>query len=295
MNSFDFEQSWATPLASSPSAAAAWSDEFRLEDLALLHSEFTDYTLALDLDEQWPLRWTTTWKFGQTPITSPVRDLGKVDLQRSVPVRRFTWRTDQFHRPGLEYLMATDRHHGFESHEEERLLLIADFAAGLVEALCQPFRLRFLSGGKAIQHTPDFLLVTESGLFLIDVRPADRIKPEDALKFAATAEAALSASWQYGVVAGWHQHVWTNLDALSAERRPLPDVLGIQDQLLEIAAQGPLSFGGLVERCRIPAIARAHAIHLLWHRHLGADLSGPFGDASLIRLAPQRHHRDLSR
>ncbi|MGW5665933.1 TnsA-like heteromeric transposase endonuclease subunit [Streptomyces sp. NPDC003758] len=250
---------------------------------------------ALDLDEAWPVRWSTTWKFGQTPITSPVRDLDTVDLRRSVPVRRFTWRTDQFHRPGLEYLMATDRHHGFESHEEERLLLVADFAAGLVEALCQPFRLRFLSGGKAIQHTPDFLLVTDSGLFLIDVRPADRIKPEDALKFAATAEAALSAGWQYGVVAGWRQHVWTNVDALSAERRPTPDVLGIQGQLREIAAHGPLPFRELVERCRIPAIARAHAIHLLWHRHLGADLSGPFGDASLIRLAPDQHRRVLPR
>lgn len=280
-------------LSKTKSPSPAWSDACQLEDLAILDTGFTDYTHALDLGELWPARWTTTWKVGQTPITSPVRDLNKVDLQRSVPVRRFTWRTGQFHRPGLEYLMATDRHHGFESHEEERLLLVADFAAGLVEALCQPFRLQFLSEGKAIRHTPDFLLVTESGLFLIDVRPADRIKPEDSLKFAATAEAALSAGWQYGVVAGWRQHVWTNVDALSAQRRPLPDVLATQGQLREAAEQGPLPFGELAERCRIPAIARAHAIHLLWHRHLGVDLSGLFGDASLVRLAPQQHHREL--
>ncbi|WP_435279423.1 TnsA-like heteromeric transposase endonuclease subunit [Streptomyces sp. 1222.5] len=247
----------------------------------------------MDLDEKWPVRWTTTWNFGRTPVTCPVRDLGKVDLTQIVPVRRFTWRTDQFHRPGLEYLMSTDRHHGFESHEEERLLLVADFAPGLVEALCQPFRLRFFAGGKPIRHTPDFLLVTKSGLLLIDVRPADRIEPEDELKFAATAEAALSAGWRYSVVVGWRRHVWTNVDALSAERRPTPDVLGTQEQLRHAAAQGPLPFAELVERCRLPAIARAHAIHLLWHRHLGADLSVPFGDASLIRLAPQQHHREL--
>lgn len=260
-----------------------------------MDTEFTDLAQVLDLGEKWPVRWTTTWKFGRAPATTPVCDLNNVDLGQSVPVRRFTWRTDQFHRPGLEYLMATDRHHGFESHEEERLLLVADFAASLVEALCQPFQLRFLSEGKAIRHTPDFLLVTESGLFLIDVRPADRIKPEDALKFAAAAEAALAAGWRYCVVVGWRQHVWTNVDALSAERRPLPDVLGFQGQLLEAAAQGPLPFGELVERCRIPAIARAHAIHLLWHRRLGVDLSMPFGDASLVRLAPQQRHRELSR
>lgn len=293
MNSTDFRRSLR--LTATVPSSPAWSDACTLEDLAVLDTGFTDYAQALDLNNAWPVRWSTTWKFGQTPITSPVRDLDKVDLRRSVPVRRFTWRTDQFHRPGLEYLMATDRHHGFESHEEERLLLVADFAAGLVEALCQPFRLRFFSEGKAIRHTPDFLLVTESGLFLIDVRPTDRIKPEDALKFAATAEVALSAGWQYGVVAGWRQHVWTNVDALSAERRPLQDVLATQSQLREAATQCPLPFGELVEHCRIPAIARAHAIHLLWHRRLGVDLSGPFGDASLVRLAPQQHHRELPR
>ena len=291
MNSTALGQGWRT--GSTPSHGGTWSDVCALEDLAVLDSGFTDYAQALDLDGAWPERWSTMWKFGQTPVTSPVRDLDKVDLRRSVPVRRFTWRTDQFHRPGLEYLMATDRHHGFESHEEERLLLVADFAAGLIEALCQPFLLRFFSGGKVIRHTPDFLLVTESGLVLIDVRPDGRIKREDALKFAAAAEAALSAGWQYGVVVGWRQHVWTNVDALSAERRPLPDVLGIQEQLQEVAAQGPLPFGELAQRCRIPAIARAHAIHLLWHRHLGVDLSGPFGDASLVRLAPQQHRRQL--
>ncbi|MFD4938321.1 hypothetical protein [Streptomyces virginiae] len=54
--------------------------------------------------------------------------------------------------------MSTGWHHGFESHEEECLLLVADFAAGLVEALSQPFRLRFSAGGQVVHHTPDFLL-----------------------------------------------------------------------------------------------------------------------------------------
>ncbi|MFF8971900.1 TnsA-like heteromeric transposase endonuclease subunit [Streptomyces sp. NPDC014995] len=294
MNSTNPEHGWSCR-SSTRTSDAAWSDACRLEDLAILDAGFTDHVQSLDLDESWPVRWTTTWKLGRGTVTGPVRDLDKVDIGRSIPVRRFTWRTNQFHRPGLEYVMATDRHHGFESHEEECLLLVADFAAGLLEALSQPFRLKFIAEGRKIEHTPDFLLVTDSGLFLIDVRPAGRITAEDALKFAASAEAALSAGWRYGVVVGWRQHVLANVDALSAERRPLPDVLGIQAQLQETAAQGLMSYGELVERCCLPAIGRAHAIHLLWSRNLGVDLSVPFGDASPIRLAPRQQHRGLER
>ncbi|GGY73874.1 hypothetical protein GCM10010342_72050 [Streptomyces anulatus] len=264
-----------------------WSDSCRLEDLAFLHRGFTEYAHQLDLDERWAERWTMRWKFGpDAAATYSVRDLNEVDVSRTVPVRRFTWRTDQHHRPGLEYMVSTRRHHGFESFEEECLLLVADFAAGLREALSQPFRLRFYAGGKRVDHTPDYLLLTDSGPFVIDVRPAGRIRPEDELKFAATFEAALTAGRRYGVVIGWRRHVWETVDAFSAERRPLTNVLDTQDQLCAAVSQGPLLLGHLVERCSIPAVARAHALHLLWRRELGADLFAPFGDASLIRLAP---------
>ncbi len=264
-----------------------WSDSCRVGDLAFLHRGFTEYAHQLDLDERWARRWTTTWKFGRDAAAAySVRDLKEVDVSRTMPVRRFTWRTDQHHRPGLEYMVSTRRHHGFESFEEECLLLVTDFAAGLREALSQPFRLRFHAGGKRVDHTPDYLLLTDSGPFVIDVRPAGRIRPEDELKFAATFEAALAAGWRYGVVTGWRRHIWETVDAFSAERRPLTNVLDMQGQLRAAASQGPLPLRDLVERCSIPAMARAHSLHLLWRRELGADLSAPYGDASLIRLAP---------
>ncbi|MEU9044496.1 TnsA-like heteromeric transposase endonuclease subunit [Kitasatospora sp. NPDC048343] len=200
-------------------------------------------------------------------------------------MRRFTWRTGQWHRPGLEYLVSTGRHHGFESFEEESLLLVADFAAGLTEALSQPFRLRFDTAAGSMEHIPDFLLLTGAGPWLVDVRPAGRIRPEDALKFAASAEAALAAGWRYGVVTGWRDNVLALVDVLSAGRRQLTDPLGLQGELLGAASAGPLPFGELVERCSVPAVARAHAVHLLWHRRLGVDVSAPLTDASLVRRA----------
>ena len=75
------------------------------------------------------------------------------------------------------------------------------------------------------------------------------------------------------------------LDALSAQRRDLQDRLGLQERLLEAVSAGPVAFGDLVAATRLPAVARAHALHLLWHRRLGTGLASPFGDRSLVWLA----------
>ena len=48
---------------------------------------------------------------------------------------------------------------------------------------------------------------------------------------------------------------------------------------------GPAAFGDLVGAVPLPAVARAHALHLLWRRLLGTDLSRPLGDASPVWLA----------
>jgi hypothetical protein len=49
------------------------------------------------------------------------------------------------------------RQFGYESHEEELLLLVADFAGKLAEVPAQPFRLRFWTDHGRVEHTPDFL------------------------------------------------------------------------------------------------------------------------------------------
>lgn len=270
------------------SAAVPWSDTSTLHELARIHAIPADAVRQLVMPSDWSARWTTAWRFGRTLVGCAVKDLGEVDVLSSVPVRRFSWRTDQWHRPGLGYLVSTDRHHGFESFEEELLLLAADFSGSLVEALAQPFRLRFQSVNGSVAHTPDYLLLTDDTPWLIDVRPAERIEPEDEVKFAAAAEVALVAGWNYAVIAGWHDHAVGLIDTFSAGRRHLTDPLGLQEQLLLAAGDGPQPFGTLVGRTSLEAVARAHAIHLLWHRRLGLQISGPLTDASTIRLSPSR-------
>ena len=100
--------------------------------------------------------------------------------------------------------------------------------------------------------------------------------------FAAAGEAVLAAGWRYSVVAGWRAHVLAGLDALSAQRRALEDQLGLQARLLQAASDGPVEFGDLVAATPLPAVARAHALHLLWRRRLGVNLSCPLGDQSPV-------------
>lgn len=197
-------------------------------------------------------------------------------------MRRFSWRSGQRHRPGLQYLVSTGRHHGFESVAEQRVLLALDFAGDVTEVLAQPFRLRFATSAGWREHVPDFLAVTGTGRWLIDVRPADRIKPKDQVAFTASADAALAAGWRYTVVSGWRAHVLTTLDTLSAQRRPLADHWNLQKAILAAVAEGPRPFVELVADTVASTVARCHVLHLLWHRRLGIDLTRPLTDRTLV-------------
>jgi hypothetical protein len=184
-------------------------------------------------------------------------------------------------------MVSTGRLHGFESLEERSLLLALDFIGSLEELLPQPFTLRFgTADGGFLKHVPDFLAVFRDGSrWLLDVRPARLVKEDDATCFAAAAEAALEAGWRYSVVAGWRPHVLAGIDALSAQRRDLEDRLGLQDLLLRAVSAGPAAFGDLAAATPLPAVARAHALHLPWRRRLGTDLSRMVSDTSPVWLA----------
>lgn len=258
------------------------SDRCSLDDLCSVWNRMAVRREALALDDGWARRWRTHWSLPGSQVVYPVRDLESAPTAGCQPVRRFSWQTGQRHRPGLQYLVSTGRHHGFESLAEQRLLLAVDFTGETVDVLGQPFRLRFGTVTGWREHVPDFLVATRHGRMLIDVRPDGRIGTDDEVCFAATREAALVAGWRYLVVTGWRPHVQTSLDTLSAQRRPLRDPIGLQQELLSAAATGPRPFGDLVTATRVPAVARAHALHLIWHRRLGVDLAAPLGDTSMV-------------
>ena len=263
------------------------SDRCGLDELFLAYETGDAERARLALGPGWTRQWTAMWRVRGGDTAFLVRDLGLVPVAGCEPVRRFSWGRRQRHRPGLQFMVSTGRVHGFESLEEQSLLLALDFTGAVEDVLPQPFTLRFeAAGGGFREHVPDFLAVFRDGSrWLFDVRPARLVKEGDAVCFAAAAEAALEAGWRYSVVAGWRPHVLTGIDALSAQRRDLEDRLGLQDCLLDVVSSGPVTFGGLVAATPLPAVARAHALHLLWCRRLGTDLSRPVRDASQVWLA----------
>ncbi|MDP4512113.1 TnsA-like heteromeric transposase endonuclease subunit [Nonomuraea turcica] len=237
---------------------------------------------ALELTEGWLDRWTVTQRFGGAQESRSVRDLVQTSWVATAPVRGFSWRRGQGHRPGLQFLVSTGRHHGAESLEEARLLLALDFAGDLIDVVSQPFRLRFETAHGSRQHTPDFLAATRSGMWLIDVRPEALIKETDRESFAAAGEMALACGWHYVVAAGWREHVVSALDALSSQRRSLSDPLGLRPGLLASVTSAGVGFGELAAASGCEPVARAQLLHLLWHRRLGVNLAEPLGDRSLV-------------
>ena len=254
-----------------------WSHQARWDDL-IVPVPSTDAS-GLDLSEGWPDRWLVARRAGGETVSSPVRDLARA-RRGGRAVRWFTWRRGQRHRPGLQFMVSTGRLHGFESLEEARVLLALDFAGDLVDVLSQPLRLRFGTAAGDRHHTPDFMAVTRSGTWLIDVRPELLIGESDRQSFAAAGELTVACGWRYAVAARWREHVPSALDALSSQRRPLPDPLGLRPGLLAAAARPGARFGEVAAASGCEPLARAQLLHLLWGRRLGTDLGQPLADRS---------------
>ncbi|MEU6472432.1 TnsA-like heteromeric transposase endonuclease subunit [Streptomyces massasporeus] len=228
--------------------------------------------------------WSTRWSAAGAEVVIPVSaHAPALPPPTTVPVRQFSWRPGQRHRPGLGYSTLTGRLHGFESLAERRLLLVLDFVASAGEILSQPFTLRFTVSGRRMEHVPDFAVIDDGGsVLVVDVRPGGRGQRADAVKFAATARAATAAGWAYVLVAGWRPRAVETVEVLAGWRRAMQDRLGCQELLLAAVEAGPMRLAQLAATTGMPAVARAHLLHLLWHRRLAVDLDDVLGDASWV-------------
>ena len=114
-------------------------------------------------------------------------------------VRRFTSRQGQRSFSGLWFFASSGEHVGFESWLERDRLMVLDADPDVVAVASQPFWLHWDGlDERPLRHAPDFFARRRDGsAVVIDVRADDRVDPDDAVKFAATARACESVGWGY--------------------------------------------------------------------------------------------------
>lgn len=203
------------------------------------------------------------------------------------PWRTFRWYHGQKHYSGTYWSCTVRGHVIYESRLELARLLYADFDPAVRHILAQPFLLRTEVAGKLRRHIPDYLLVTDDGPVVVDVKPHRRVsKPEVAFTFDWTRRVVRSRGWRY--------EVWTepppveleNIRFLAGYRRDWLFNTELADELRATAVDGvPLGRALSCLPHRPPQLVRAAILHLLWTRHFLADLAQPLSSASTLRTS----------
>ena len=201
------------------------------------------------------------------------------------PVRDFPSYKGQRNFPGLYFAACMNRHIGFESWVERDTMMLLDFSWKVRAFSAQPFWLLWPAGGKVRRHAPDlFVRMADGGGAVVDVRPDDRIEPEDAEAFEATAAACESVGWGYRRVGVPDPVLAANVRWLAGYRYPRCLRQGRAGLLEAFAVPALLLAGAEAAGDRIAVLPSL--FHLMWTGALVADLaSAPLSSGSLVSVS----------
>lgn len=207
-----------------------------------------------------------------------------VPFERVLPVREFGSYRGKRSFSGLWWSCTICEHVGYESWLERDQVMALDFDPEVVGLSSQPFRLSWREAGKTRSHTPDYFARLRDGTgVVVDVRADDRIGPEDAEAFAATARACEAVGWEFRRVGAMGAARTANLRWLAGYRHPRCLHAGRATDLRRVfQVKLPLLEGA---RCVGDPIAVLPTLfHLLWGQVLEADLdSAVLSGVSMVR------------
>lgn len=210
---------------------------------------------------------------GREQRRGPLPQLCYVRFESVAPVRRFPSFPGQRSFSGAWWCATTGAHVGFESWLERDHVMLLDFDPLVVGLSSQPFWLSWpAAGGRRRRHAPDYFARLGDGrAVVIDVRPDDRIAPQDAEAFEMTAAACESVGWQYRRVGTLEPVLAANVRWLAAYRHPRCLNQAHGAALIEVfAAARPLDEGVAVVGDRLAVLPSL--FHLLWSGVLSAEL-----------------------
>ncbi|MGI8447077.1 MAG: TnsA-like heteromeric transposase endonuclease subunit [Streptosporangiaceae bacterium] len=223
----------------------------------------------------------------QTVEDHPWGSAGVDLLAAAAPWRVFRWYQGQQHFSGT-YWSSTQRDHViYESRLELAVLLLADSDPQVSGIVAQPFLLRAEVGGVVRKHIPDYLLLTDAGPVVVDVKPRHRLaKPEVALTFGWTRTLVEERGWRYEVRCEPSAARLENVRFLAGYRRDWLFDPGLLARLREANLDGA-SLGeafGCLPSWPEPLV-RAAVLHLVWAGHFTVDLDQPLSGSHRLRAA----------
>ncbi|HEX9541196.1 MAG TPA: TnsA-like heteromeric transposase endonuclease subunit [Streptosporangiaceae bacterium] len=163
---------------------------------------------------------------------------------------------------------------GFRVLAGTRHVMLMDFDPGIAGIASQPFWLHWQDeDGRSRRHAPDFFARrADGGGLVVDVRPDERIPPEDAEVFRMTAMACGQAGWEFRRAGTIDPVVRANVRWLSRYRHPRCRREPTATELLEAFTAGRPLLAGAAQ-VGDPVAVLPVAYHLLWLRELSCDLS----------------------
>ncbi|OBF76607.1 transposase [Mycolicibacterium fortuitum] len=164
-------------------------------------------------------------------------------------------------------------------------LLFADFDRSVRRICPQPFLLVRESNGDERKHIPDYLLITDRGPQVVDVKPARRLsKPEVASTFAWTRSALERRGWLYEVWSEPDEVELQNVRFLAGFRRRSLFEPSLLAALRGIPPDGRSIAKVIGELSDWPRpLVRSALFHLLWLQQFTVDMSQPLRPTSTLR------------
>ncbi|MGY2152356.1 TnsA-like heteromeric transposase endonuclease subunit [Nocardia gipuzkoensis] len=207
-------------------------------------------------------------------------------LIAATPWRTFRWHYGQKHYSGTYWAATEAGHIIYESRLELARLLFADFDRSVKRIAAQPFLLRTTVDGRMCRHVPDFLLLTEEGPIVVDVKPAARLSvPAVQFTFEWTRRLVESRGWRY--------QVWTEPDAvelanirfLAGYRRSWLFGEPVTSALRASVVSGMTVDEAVRSASEFPAtVVRSGLLHLLWRQVFLVDVSQVLQSTSIIEV-----------
>lgn len=165
----------------------------------------------------------------------------------------------------------------YESRLELARLLLADFDTSVSRIVRQPFLLVANVVGKQRKHVPDYLLITNDGPVVVDVKPFRHLtKPVVARTFAWTRGAVESRGWRYDVCSEPPPIHLGNVRFLAGYRRSRLFESELIDRMSSSDLVGTTVGEAIRSQSRWPErVVRGGLMHLLWRQQFTVDLNRP--------------------